>query len=364
MTAGTSGYMWFMSGLASGHAYTVIDVLTINEEKVLRLRNPYGQESFSGDWSDFSSKWTKDLKLKKQYSFNKKDGEFFIGYKDFLKYFINIGFAKLHPTFTCSRLKVKKKQVTKCQLIKVTIPEDSTLVYFQLYGKNPRIPNKNGKYPKTALSNIILVDKDFNYINSIAENKMHICVESTLQKGDYYLFCDANFRYNKDMENHGYTITAYCEFKIPMENVTGKNDVPSLLRKVVIDYCKKKEEINLQKNGVNVYITKKFNKDLPYRVLTFENTSDNQNSIVVEIQCRGEKSCSFYCDEIAKEKHTKVVKNINAKETKAVIIIYHSLSSIFTFYFRIVSLHEIEDEIENIVFNEKGEIVDNSCNII
>jgi len=56
-----------------------------------------------------------------------------------------------------------------------------------------------------------------------------------LKKGDYYLFSNANFRYNTGMENHGYTVTAYSGINIPMENITEKNPVRQLLRKVVID---------------------------------------------------------------------------------------------------------------------------------
>ena len=188
---------------------------------------------------------------------------------------------------------------------------------------------------------------------------MHICVEGTLKKGTYYLFSDANFRYNKDMDHHGYTITAYCGVNIPMENVTDKNDVPTLLRKVVIEYCKKKEKVNPQKNGVNVYVTKSFNKDLPYKVLTFENTSNNNYTITVGIEYKGTKSCCFYCDEVATESDTKVVKNIKAKETKAIIIMYHSLSSLFNFNCTITDAKEDKDPIHNHpVFKEEGEAID------
>ena len=105
-----------------------------------------------------------------------------MGYKDFLNYFVTMGFAKLHPKFGSSKLKFKKDEATKCQLIKDIIPKDDTLVYFQLYGKNPRIPNKKGEYPTTALSNLILVDKDFNYLEASVGNNMHICAEGNLKK--------------------------------------------------------------------------------------------------------------------------------------------------------------------------------------
>ena len=359
MTAGTSANDDVEDvGLTKGHAFTVLGIHEIKGERVIRLRNPWGEGEFNGDWSDFSSKWTEELKQKYKY-YEKEDGDFFMGYKDFMKYFITMGFAKLHPKWSSNKLKIKKAEATKCQLIKVTIPKDDTLVYFQLYGKNPRIPNKNGEYPKTALSNLILVDKDFNYLEASAGNNMHICVEATLKKGDYYLFCDANFRYNVGMGNHGYTITAYCGINIPMENVTAKNPVPDLLRKVVIDYCKKKEKANPQKNGVNVYVTKSFNKDIPYKVLTFENTSNNNYAVTVGIECKGSKSCCFYCDDIATESDIQVIKNVNAKQTVAVIIMYHSLSSLFNFNCTISDAKEKKDPIYNHpVFNEEAEAID------
>ena len=75
------------------------------------------------------------------------------------------------------------------------------------------------------------------------------------------------------MENHGYTVTAYCGVDIPIENVTSKNDVPKLLRKVMINYCKNNEEKNPLKDGTNLYITKSFNENIPYRAIIVENTS-------------------------------------------------------------------------------------------
>ena len=365
MTAGTYGtYSVRDAGLIAGHAYTVLGLHEIKGEKVIRLRNPWGEENYNGAWSDNSSKWTKELKEKYKFD-EKEDGDFYMGYKDFLKYFMNIGFAKLHPDFTSSRIKIKKSEAIKCQLIKVTITQNKTLVYFQLYGKNPRIPNKKGVYPKTTLCNLILVDKDFNYIDGIAGNNMHICVEATLKKGEYYLFSDANFRYNKDMEKHGYTITAYSGIDIPMENVTEKNDVPSLLRKVLIDYCKKKEKPNKQKNGINVYISKPFNQEIPYKVFTFENKSKNNYAVLAELECKGAKSCCFYCDEIASEDNIKVIKNIKAKETITIIIMPYNLSSKFDCEPQFTDYNERNDPTYNHrVFDNEGEAIDNEGKII
>ena len=361
MTAGTTGKDYIEEyGLEPAHAYTVLGIHEIKGERVIRLRNPWGMEEFNGDWSDYSSKWTDDLK--KQYNyFEKDDGDFFMGYKDFIKYFVTMGFAKLHAKFSSSKIKIKRDEATKCQLIKVTIPEDDTLVYFQLFAKNPRIPNKKGEYPKFALNSLILVDKYFNYIGSSASSDMHICVESTLKKGEYYLFCDTNFRFNPTKGKHGYTVTAYSGVNIPLENVTDKNAVPDLLRKAMIDYCKKKEKPNPQKNGVNVYVTKAYNEDIPYIVLTFENTTDNCFSVSVRLQCRGSKSCCFYCDDIASENDMKVVKYLQAKQTNNVLIMYYSYSSIFDYSIVIDKTEEKKDSISShAVFDEEPEDINDN----
>ena len=355
MTAGTSAHYFVQEvGLDTAHAYTVLGIHEINGEKVIRLRNPWGSGEFSGDWSDYSSKWTEELKKKFNY-YEKEDGDFFMGYKDFIRYFIKMGIAKFHQGWSSTKLKIKKSEATKCQLIKVTIPQDNTLVYLQLYSKNPRIPYKNGEYPKPVLSNLILVDKDFNYIDSTKHNEMQICVEATLKKGEYYLFADSNYRYTYQGP-HGYTITAYSNIDIPLENVTEKNKVSELLRKVLIDFCKKNEKPFPQKNGVDYYVTKAFSEKFPFRVLVFDNKSEEKVAVKAELICKGDKSCSFYCDDIADEKNNTLVKNINIKESICIIIMYHSLSSLFEH--KLTFVEPIEDDDKDYyheVFDEEPE---------
>ena len=53
-------------------------------------------------------------------------------------------------------------------------------------------------------------------------------------------------------------------------------------------------------------------------VLSFENTSNNNYAVTVGIECIGSKSCCFYCDDFAKERDTKVVKNVNVKQTTVI----------------------------------------------
>ena len=89
-----------------------------------------GEGEFNGDWSDYSSKWIEDLKNKYKY-YEREDGDFFIGFNDFMKYFVTMGFAKLHPKFSSIRLTIRKNVEIKCQLIKIIITVDDILVYLK-----------------------------------------------------------------------------------------------------------------------------------------------------------------------------------------------------------------------------------------
>lgn len=46
-------------GICSGHAYTVLSVLTLSDgTQLLKIRNPWGTENYNGPWSDKSELWT------------------------------------------------------------------------------------------------------------------------------------------------------------------------------------------------------------------------------------------------------------------------------------------------------------------
>lgn len=45
-------------GLIAGHAYSVITAKEIKGNRLLNLRNPWGDFEWNGDWSDKSPLWT------------------------------------------------------------------------------------------------------------------------------------------------------------------------------------------------------------------------------------------------------------------------------------------------------------------
>jgi len=53
------------NGLVRGHAYTVVGVkeLTVSgtKHRLIKIRNPWGSERYTGEWNDNDTRWTPQL---------------------------------------------------------------------------------------------------------------------------------------------------------------------------------------------------------------------------------------------------------------------------------------------------------------
>ena len=272
MTAGTSGDTTNLDteevGLSPGHAYTISDVVIVKEkhnEKLVKLRNPWGSGEWNGDWCDTSSLWTPSLK--KKYGLTEKakdDGDFFMKFEDFCKYYAQIGICKLHDDFVTTICRPHSKGATKPFIVKVTNKNNNVHCYFSLYQKNPRVILKDGTYQENVYAYIVLCDEKFNFIQSVSGTDMHLCVNIGIDKGTYYLISDINYRYvNINKKVHGYNVTCYAAKEIQLENVTDKVNINESLDKCIYSYCKNKITPTKQNNGVNVYMSKTYNTDFP-----------------------------------------------------------------------------------------------------
>ena len=91
-----------VKGLVGGHDYTLIGVHVINGEKVVELRNPYGEGEWEGPWGDEGSKWTSNLKNKYHPGGARDDGRFFMSYDNYLKYYESLSFCYYENDFILS----------------------------------------------------------------------------------------------------------------------------------------------------------------------------------------------------------------------------------------------------------------------
>jgi hypothetical protein len=374
MTAGTSGDVSNLDieevGLSPGHAYSFLNVYKVNTDKgverVVKLRNPWGNGEYNGAWSDSSKKWTASTKQQCGYKDNSDDGVFYMSYDDFIKYYVTMGIAKIEPGYQTTACKINKTKATKCQVLKLTVNEDNPKSYIQLYQKNPRIVLKDGTYQNTVLSFITLVDQNFKYIKSTTSTDMHIGIEADLKKGSYFVLCDVNYRFvNENGKNHGYTVTCYSKSPILIENVTERIDGAKALEVAMYYYCVQKvDKPTKDKSGMNIYISKNYNSEVPFMIACFVNPTSTNYKVKLEVKGKGSKSFCIYNDSTATENDSSVIKEAKSGSACTISVLKYTLSSMFSLSYTVLSSDdERTNENTNPVFDEEGEQIDENGNL-
>jgi hypothetical protein len=85
-------------GIISGHAYSLISVHQIGEEgddnciKLCKLRNPWGEGEWKGDWCDNSDLWTEELREQLDVKVE-DDGIFHMSVEDYVNSFESTAFC-------------------------------------------------------------------------------------------------------------------------------------------------------------------------------------------------------------------------------------------------------------------------------
>ncbi|KAK5696884.1 hypothetical protein LTR17_024203 [Elasticomyces elasticus] len=107
-------------GVIGGHAYAVLQAWEEGDLRLLKLRNPWGETEWEGDWSDGSKLWTPAMMTKLGHTFG-DDGVFWISYKDFLKHFRSINRIWSHPQTLLTTILRKVAQSWTCVQVPWTV---------------------------------------------------------------------------------------------------------------------------------------------------------------------------------------------------------------------------------------------------
>uniref|UniRef100_A0A8C9XB05 Calpain 2, (m/II) large subunit, like n=1 Tax=Sander lucioperca TaxID=283035 RepID=A0A8C9XB05_SANLU len=88
--------------LVKGHAYSVTGTAQVEHqggtEKLIRIRNPWGQVEWTGAWSDNSMQWRQiSSEDRERLSHRSEDGEFWMSFADFLRHYDRLEICNLTP---------------------------------------------------------------------------------------------------------------------------------------------------------------------------------------------------------------------------------------------------------------------------
>jgi len=338
-------------GLISQHAYTIMNLYEVNYEgkklRLVKLRNPWGEKEFNGDWSDKSSKWTDELKKQVDFEGVKDDGIFYMSYDDFIEYYSLIEILKFKKGYNIiASHKIKKSEAHKCHILKFEIKENEKNIFINLYQKNPRIIRKDGSYfPDPVKCFIILAkineDGTYNYVKSISDTKAHIALEANLEKGKYLIFCDVNYRFVY-YEIYGYNITIYSKYtkeEFKLEDITNNyNGIKraEILNEVLYDYFlkNKQDETKISKienyKDILFYKSTKFNEDFPFMIFILTNNSKKEGIYFsCKLKYEKRKNVCIYNDTDVSEFDNFVVKEIKDKYNIILIMGYEVSDKFF-----------------------------------
>lgn len=92
-------------GIVQGHAYSILDAIEVEGNKLLQVRNPWGNATeWKGAWSDQSEEWTERRKQivydrmsergAEEITIGAEDGTFWISYVDWFTNFARIDMCK------------------------------------------------------------------------------------------------------------------------------------------------------------------------------------------------------------------------------------------------------------------------------
>ena len=191
-------------GLVSGHTFTVTNLVEgyVNKKytRLIRLRNPWGYKEWIGDWSDHSKLWTEEAKKELNINLHiEDDGEFFMSFEDFFKYFLVVDVCRVTNPQCVKSFKISYDKVYQPNVFELQIFNKTKIMISAL--------KKNYRFHRSLLTNselninLILVkktvDKDnktkLKYISSTNKNEGNPFLNLELTVGYYLLYVHCNY---------------------------------------------------------------------------------------------------------------------------------------------------------------------------
>lgn len=197
---------YYMSnGLYSGHSYAVVSTQEVigsdgKTYNIVKLRNPWINEKWEGEWSISSKLWTENLRRKLNYPKEQNDlNEFWIKIEDLMGYFECMNVYKTIPGNIFNQIDVKfnEKRFART-VIRVSVPSKGKYT-FSVDQKDLRIyESQNLKYAAIKLT-LGKISKDGVILLSHTSSKKlrNTFVRKSLDSGEYYLLIEReNFQEN------------------------------------------------------------------------------------------------------------------------------------------------------------------------
>jgi calpain-15 len=186
------------SGLSPGHAYTILQVKDYKQNKLVCLRNPWGNFEWKGDWGAHSTLWTDEIKQIIKPNLTGDDGSWWISYEDLIKNFYCLNVCKVR---NWDEVRIKGKFIKIQEIddpdIEITLSKwyysmeimDKTKVVISLHQEDERVAGVALNRPYLDISLVVLRRLRNNQVELVDfadfkfERQVHLELE--LESGSY-----------------------------------------------------------------------------------------------------------------------------------------------------------------------------------
>jgi len=222
-----------LNGLVGSHAYAVISVAEVTtdcgQERILKIRNPWGQTEWNGDWSDHSAKWTPALRAELKVE-QVDDGTFWMPLEKFTECFTEVCICKVHDDYLSHCLKVTQAPGSfTVSRLTVATPTHAYLSVCQMDTRLLQAEFEEYDYADVRLIVArVQPDNSLQFVSSLGRsgrgNLMERDVYQGLQMlpGSYLAYIKVDFAQDSPVFEYG--VSCYSSETVEMEEVTEQEE--------------------------------------------------------------------------------------------------------------------------------------------
>ncbi|CAD8099985.1 unnamed protein product [Paramecium sonneborni] len=212
-------------GIVSSKCYSILDLQIVvgsdeQTDKIIKIRNPWGQYEWSGDWSDKSAKWTHDLIERFQVQ-QEDDGIFWMSIKDFITNFQYVYVAQVRPDYiyTSQFLKVENSDQVTTKLVKMNVTNKTNAQIRLTQSDEGFFENNNHNY---SLARLIVGQLDsknlevLNYSGFAFNQERDIDFEKEFEPGSYVIYVEVDWDQNC---NRNLAVSCYGSQKVEFQEL-------------------------------------------------------------------------------------------------------------------------------------------------
>jgi calpain-15 len=203
------------TGIVLGHAYALLDAREVTDsrgrkDRIVKVRNPWGEWEWSGDWGDNSDRWTPELKRELDVQV-RDDGMFWMPWDRMADYYDGICICKVNINFLYNAVYVNQSKQNNVSLIRVGIPKRGNycISVNQIDSKLGKKTDPRYRLPYVRCILGLLVGDRFKWIDAKFKDERNITFESDrFEQGDYFVVVQPYWESNFTRE---FTVSVYGE---------------------------------------------------------------------------------------------------------------------------------------------------------